>query len=225
MSDSDGGGSDADGGERDRTQRLIRAGLVVVLVIGLVVFADLILGLGFVGDGADGTDTGTATATPVPPLSSPPGGDEETATPGIESGDTPGAEASTGTDEPTPTTAPGVTVRGDTRQFQFDVRSFEACGQTCRDVDVELTNSGAAAADVTATSRLYAGEAGEDRVWQGTETIGGMSAGETVERTIRIQLSFVEASKVCGADTVTLVTDVASAEHRQQFTSHPEIDC
>jgi hypothetical protein len=159
-------------------------------------------------------------------LTSTPTAGEATQTPGIESGESPPPEESpAATDEPTPTTAAGVTVRGDTRQFQFTVLGLEKCGRTCRDANVELTNSGESATDVAATSRLYAGEAGEDQVWQGTEEIGDMAAGETVRRTTRIELSLVEGSKVCSADTVTLVTVVASTDHRQQFTSHPDVGC
>jgi hypothetical protein len=224
MSESDDGDTTGDDPDAERDQ-LVRIGLLIVVLVVAVVAADVVLGLGFLTGGADGESAGTPTATPVPTLA-PASTDTVTATSGIESGETPGPDGTAQqTAEATPTTAAGVTVRGDTRQFQFDVLGMESCGQTCRDADVELTNSGDAATGVAATSRLYAGKAGDDKVWEGTENIGDMAAGETVQRTVRIELSLVEAGKVCNADTVTLVTVVASTDHKQQFTSHPDIGC
>jgi hypothetical protein len=218
MSESENDESTLGGADSGHTQRLVRIGLSAVV---LVVVVGGVVGLGILPPDGDTDTAGTATPTPVPTLSPPPT-DGETATPGIES--EPPQEPDE-TERATATTAPGVTVRGDTRQFQFEVLDLESCGRTCRDANVELTNSGDAAIDVAATSRLYAGKAGDDKVWEGTEAIGDMDAGETVQRTIRIELNFVEASKLCGANTVTLVTVVASTDHRQQFTSHPDVEC
>jgi hypothetical protein len=213
------GESDASGSDRNESIVIVGLALAALLILAGGAFA-----LGLVPGGSDGTAAGTSTATPVPTLAPDSSDDGGTTSSTDDSADTV-VESQAGSTATTPTTAAGVTVEGDTRQFQFQVLQVESCGRTCRDVDVELTNSGDAAADVAATSRLYAGTAGDDKVWQGTEEIGDMAAGETVERTVRIQLSLVEASKVCGADTVTLVTDVVSAEHHQQFTSHPDIEC
>jgi hypothetical protein len=227
MSESDDGDATADGPDAGRNQQLVRIGLLIVVLVVAVVAADVVLGLGFLTGGNDGGNAGTPTSTPVPTLA-PPSSDTETATPGIESGETPGPEESTAAenDGATPTTAAGVTVRGNTRQFRFNVLSVDECGQTCRDVDVELVNQGSAVTSVSATSRLYAGERDPDnKVDEVTTDVGDMAEGERVQRTVRIDPGYGGGLKLCNADRATLVTTVRSDEQQQEFTSHPDIGC
>jgi hypothetical protein len=225
MSEPDNGESPADGADADGNQQLVRIGLLIVALVVAVVAVDIVLGLGFLG-GSDGPDVGSPTATPVPTLSPPPT-EAKTATAGIESGETPGPEESlAGTAESTPTTAAGVTVRGNTRQFQFQVLSVNECGQTCRDVDVELVNQGSAVTSVSATSRLYAGERDPDnKVDEVTTDVGDMAEGESVRKTVRMDPGYAGGLELCNAEQATLVTTVRSDERQQEFTSHPDVGC
>jgi hypothetical protein len=225
MSASADGEPTTDDSDAGRNQQLVRIGLLIAVLVVAVVAADVVLGLSFFG-GSDSGDTGTPTATPVPTLS-PPSTDVETATAGIRSGETPETEDSpVETTAETPTTAAGVTVRGNTRQFQFQVVSVNECGQTCRDVDVELHNQGSAVTSVSATSRLYAGERNPDNmVEEVTTDVGEMAQGESVRKTVRLDPGYAGGLKLCNAEQATLVTTVRSDDQQQEFTSHPDLGC
>lgn len=215
--------AESDGEERPpntegtRRTRLVRIGVVL---IALLLAGGLAMGLGILPGGEYGGADGTAAQTGVPTLSPAQPADGTTAPSGATQTQT------GGTDGTTPTTAAGVTVRGDTRQFRFEVLSVEQCGRTCRDIDVRLMNAGAAVTDVSATSRLYAGTRDPDnKVEEVTTDIGAMPADSSVQRTVRMDPGISGGLELCNADTVTLVTTVRSAEHGQEFTSHPDIEC
>jgi hypothetical protein len=106
--------------------------------------------------------------------------------------------------------------------FAFDVAEIERCGTTCREVTATVTNSGnETATDVQASTSLYAGENSTDSealVWEGTETIGTLDAGESYTTTERIELSFGDAATIQANDGwITIQTTVESAERTTTF--------
>ncbi|GAD51877.1 hypotheical protein [Halarchaeum acidiphilum MH1-52-1] len=98
----------------------------------------------------------------------------------------------------------------DTDPFALAVRNVSACGSTCRDVSVALTNTGHRTArdvrvDVTITT------AG-DRIWHDERTVGLLHRNETVTRTEAIDLGYVAAASVqANGGTITVRATVNSS--------------
>lgn len=127
-------------------------------------------------------------------------------------------------DDGSATTAPTTTAAPD--PFGFRIVSIEECGTTCRDVAVTLTNKQATtASDVTVYSRIFVGKGTDgDVIWQDSEGLGDLTAGESVTRTRRVELSFSEAYAVQQADGwITIQTTVESAERTITFTDQRQV--
>lgn len=111
--------------------------------------------------------------------------------------------------------------------FTFGIDRITKCGQTCRDVTVTLTNQqNTTATDVTVTTRIYAGNstAKDDLVWSGQQDVGSMAAGESVTRTQRVKLSYMEAYAVKQADGwITVVTTIQSEDSTITFKSRRDV--
>jgi hypothetical protein len=105
--------------------------------------------------------------------------------------------------------------------FGFEIVATEPCGQTCRDVTVELTNNReTAASGVTVSTRIFAGNetTEEAMVWDDEEDVGRVAAGETVTSTRRVELGFSGGIAVQNSGGwVTIVTTVASDEATVTF--------
>lgn len=115
----------------------------------------------------------------------------------------------------------------DGEPFGFVVEGIETCGQTCRDVTVALHNrQDASASDVTVRSRIFAGESTDqsDLVWEGTERVGTLGAGETYTTTERVELSYFDAIAVQSAGgRITIQTTVQTSDRTVTFTSTRDV--
>ena len=113
-----------------------------------------------------------------------------------------------------------------TTPFTFNIVSIEECGETCRDVTIELTNQQETAAEnVTVYSRIFAGQGTDgDVIWTGKEPVGRLAAGESVTATKRVSLSFSEALAVQQADGwITIQTTVQSTNETMTFTEQRDV--
>ena len=173
----------------------MRTGAVVAVVCLVLVSAGVAIALGTGALGGSGTPTaaapGTPTAAGTPPSTQPPTTPPTAATPTAAPTPTPRTDA-TGTSA---TATPGPA-------FDFSVDDLAECGETCRDVEATLTNNqDETATDVTVDIRMYAGNGtGGERVWEGTESVGRLAAGESATITRRVELSTADAIAVQQAD-------------------------
>jgi hypothetical protein len=140
-------------------------------------------------------------------------------------GPAPGGDTSTDT-ESFPTETPGEEQMTDTQPFAFTTDSIEECGQTCRDVTSTLTNQQSTTADnVTVYTRLYAGNGTDgDVVWDGSESVGTLGAGESYTTTTRVELSYGDAYAIDQEDGwITIQTTVQTADRTVTFTEQRKV--
>lgn len=129
-------------------------------------------------------------------------------------GPAPGDESGDEIEEfPTGTEYNGTT--DETPPFAFTIDSIDNCGQTCRDVTATVDNTqNQSASEVTVYTRIFAGENStemDDLVWEGTEDVGTLAAGDAHTSTKRVDLSLQEAVEIDGNDGwITIVTTVDS---------------
>ncbi|MFC5367902.1 hypothetical protein [Salinirubrum litoreum] len=129
---------------------------------------------------------------------------------GGESAGGDGASGSSGTATPEP--AP----------FGFQIDSIEECGTTCRDVTATLTNQRESpATDVTATTRIYVEN---DQIWQGSEDIGRLDAGESTTTTKRVEIGYFDAAKIQNnGGYVTVETTITTVEGSYTFSGRRQV--
>lgn len=99
--------------------------------------------------------------------------------------------------------------------FAFRIEGIENCGETCREVTATVENTRSESAEeVTVRTRIFAGENSTDeQIWENTETVGTLAAGETDSSTERVDLSLTEAYAIERSDGwITIETTVESAE-------------
>lgn len=156
-------------------------------------------------------------------------------------GPTPGGDSDVGS-SPTERPAPDDRSRGEDRSprsastktpsettpppFAFRVDSMEPCGWTCRDVTSTMTNQQeTAATDVTVSARIFVGrEAGGNVVWEGTEAVGTLDAGESYTVTRRVQLTYAEGFAIQQHDGwVTIRTTIVTADRTVTFTEQRQV--
>jgi hypothetical protein len=115
-----------------------------------------------------------------------------------------------------------TTATAEPAPFGFQIDSIETCGTTCRDVTATLTNQrDTAASDVTVTTRIYVES---DQIWQGSEEIGRLAAGESATTTKRVELGYLDAAKVQNNDGyITVETTVATAEDTYTFSGRRQV--
>jgi|AntDeeMetageno50_2_1112565.scaffolds.fasta_scaffold00637_2 hypothetical protein len=97
--------------------------------------------------------------------------------------------------------------------FTFTVDEIDDCGETCRDVTATVDNTQDEPAEsVTVSTSIFAGEnSTEEVVWEGTEEIGTLAAGDAHTSTKRVDLSLSEAYAVDENDGwITIVTTIDS---------------
>lgn len=141
------------------------------------------------------------------------------------------------TDDPFPTQTPADSGAGSgdgandagtadaEPSFAFDIDRIESCGETCRDVTTTLTSEGAGAADVTVYTRIYAGNGTDgDVVWEGSEPIGDLDAGESYTGTERVDLSITQAYAIQrSGGWITVRTTIDSDERTVTTTERREV--
>lgn len=208
---------------------LLACGVLAVVLGGLA--GGILFAMSMTSTSVDGTNTPFPDLSPVEVGTSNNSGSGASQSPGPTS-------ASTRNTDPTPTLRPErspatplssptfpsyVTVTGDTRQFNFTIRTMESCGQRCRDITADLINTGGRVTNVRVVSRLYAGTPDDDELWRGSMDYGTLRTNSTTEITTRITIGYAEGIKLCGADRTTMQTTVSSSEHEQTFTTHPQI--
>lgn len=181
-----------------RTNLLVVGGAVALLLAGVA--GAVVTGIG----PAPGSDSGADIAEfPTETDSTSSGGDDGTSDSGTER-----------------------TATASTVPFALSIDSIEDCGQTCRDVTSTLTNrQDTAATDVTVYTRVYAGNGtGGDLVWEGTESVGTLDAGESYTATKRVELSYGEAYTIDQNDGwVTVQTTVQTDERTVTFTEQRQV--
>lgn len=116
---------------------------------------------------------------------------------------------------PTPAAAPATAAPEPV--ITMRVRSVEPCGPRCRSVTVALSNHGsAAAADVSVTTRITAGDS---HVWEGRADVGRVGADETVVRTRTVEVGYLDAARIEANDGVVRIeTTVRTASGTRVFT-------
>ncbi|SFR89262.1 hypothetical protein SAMN05216559_0601 [Halomicrobium zhouii] len=179
-------------------------GVGILLVAGVV--GALVTGFGPAPGGDSGSDVESfPTETP-----------SNTGSDGA-SGD--GASGDGGTSDATATAT-------DTPPFTFAIGNIEECGRTCRDVTSTLTNRrDATADDVTVYTRIFAGNGTDgDQVWQGSEDVGALDAGESYTATKRVELSYSDGYKIERNDGwITVQTTVETADQTVTFTERRQV--
>lgn len=123
-------------------------------------------------------------------------------------------------------TGDATTTATDTPPFTFVIENIEECGQTCRDVTSTVTNrQDATAEDVTVHTRIYAGNGTDgDQVWQGSEDVGTLDAGESHTATKRVELSYSDGFKIEQNDGwITVQTAVETADRTVTFTEQRQV--
>jgi hypothetical protein len=190
--------------------------LAVVGVLSLVaagVLGAFATGFGPAPGGDSGSDVESfPTATPAETA----GGDGagETATATTADGDGAGETAT-----PTATTAT-------TPPFTFSIDSIEECGRTCRDVTSTLTNrQDATAENVTVYTRVFVGNGTDgDVVWEGSEPVGTLDAGESYTATRRVELSYSDALTIQqSGGWITVQTTVQTDDRTVTFSDQRQV--
>jgi hypothetical protein len=208
---------------------LLAVGCVAVVLGGLA--GGILFATAIPSTSVDGVNTPFPTLSPVELGSSDNSGSTGNRTPAPASAPTSTTnatptlrpESSPTTPLPTPRFPSYVTVTGDTRQFNFTIQTIEPCGQRCRDVTANLRNTGDRVRNIRVVSRLYAGSAGDDEVWRGSEEYRTLRTNKTTAIKTRITIGYAEGIKLCGANRTTMRTTVSSTEYEQTFTTHPQI--
>lgn len=186
--------------------------VVVVAIAALLLVAlagALVLSTGTDTPGAGTPDGGTTTATPT-------GGDDPR-----DSGGSGGSGGGSGS------ASEGGSSANTPPPYDFDVLRTENCGNTCRDVTVQLTNNRDARADgVVVTTRIYAGNTtGENaRVWEGRREVGTLESGGSTTKTQRVSLSYFEALSIQRkGGWITIVTTVESEAVTRTFEERRKV--
>lgn len=183
----------------------LAAGVVVLLLVGAVV--GLAYGVGPAPGGADSSDDFDDFPTETDSAST-----DSSSTDSSTNDDSSGGDTQAATSPP----------------FVFSIDSIEECGTTCRDVTVTLFNQqNETAENVTVYTRIYAGNSTseDDRIWQGKEEIGTMSADSSVTDTKRVSLSYADAYAVEQNDGwVTIVTVVQSDDKTVRFEEQRDVN-
>lgn len=184
----------------------LAAGVVVLLLVGAVV--GLAYGVGPAPGGADSSEDFDDFPTESDSAST----------------DSSSSDSSTGDDG----SSDGDTQAVTSPPFAFSIDTIEECGTTCRDVTVTLYNQqNETAENVTVYTRIYAGNSTskDDRIWQGKEAIGTMSADTSVTDTKRVSLSYADAYAVEQNDGwVTIVTVVQSDDKTVKFEEQRDVN-
>lgn len=111
--------------------------------------------------------------------------------------------------------------------YDFDVVRIEDCGNTCRDVTVQLTNNrDARASGVVVTTRIYAGNETTENaeVWEGRRDVGTLGPDGSTTATERVSLSYFEALSVKQkGGWITIVTTVESEEVTRTFEERRKV--
>lgn len=111
--------------------------------------------------------------------------------------------------------------------FRFEIERIERCGRTCRDVTATLVNGrDEAASDLVVETAIYAGNDTneDDRVWQGTERVGTLSADAEHTSTRRVDLGWGGGLAVKRADGwITVETTVETADRTVTLESQREV--
>jgi len=152
-------------------------------------------------------------------------GDEETSIESFPTETTSPESGSSGDGSGDVATTTTATAR-QTQPFGFDILAIEDCGQTCRDVTLELTNQqSTSASNVTVYSRIFVGNGTDgDVVWEGSESVGTLAAGESVTATKRVDLSLSEAFAIQQADGwITIQTTVQSETETMTTTDRRDV--
>jgi hypothetical protein len=201
---------------RDGTMhRRLLVGLAVVFAIATAGAATAI----FAGDlGGVNGDEGSIESFPTETTSHDAGSSGDGA--GSSSDESPASDEGAG--DGTSTTTAGST----TQPFTFAIVEIAECGQTCRDVTLELRNhQSTSASNVTVYSRIFVGNGTDgDVVWEGSESVGTLAAGESVTATERVDLSLSEAFAIQQADGwITIQTTVQSETETMTTTDRRNV--
>jgi hypothetical protein len=144
-----------------------------------------------------------------------------TATPGESSPE----ETRVGTSDDERATAT-ATASTSTPPFTFSIDSIEECGRTCRDVTSTLTNrQDATAENVTVYTRIFVGNGTDgDVVWEGTEPVGTLDAGESYTATRRVELSYSDALAIQqNGGWITVQTTVQTDDRTVTFSDQRQV--
>lgn len=110
--------------------------------------------------------------------------------------------------------------------FTFTVDEIDDCGETCRDVTATVENTRDEPAEsVTVSTNIFAGEnSTEELVWEGTEEIGPLAAGDAHTSTKRVDLSLTEAYAIDQNDGwITIETTVDAENERITFRESRQV--
>ncbi|MGM0399540.1 MAG: hypothetical protein ACQEQY_11210 [Halobacteriota archaeon] len=185
--------------------------VLVVLVLALGIGAAVLSGVGPAPGGSDSGDTlsefPTQTSAETDTTGTPGDGSTQESVTGAET-----------TEAPTTQTQP----------FTFSIGDIEECGMTCRDVTATLTNEqDDDATGVTVYTRVFAGEDSTeetDIVWEGSEDVGTLGAGEAHTTTRRVELSLLDARKIDQRDGwITIVTTVQTNDQTVTFQDSEQV--
>lgn len=133
--------------------------------------------------------------------------------------------SSSTTTRPTATPAPSdgaANDSGGSPELTMRVRSVEACGTRCRSVTIALSNEGdAPARDVRVVTEITTGQR---LVWEGRSDVGRLDAGETITRTRRVEVGYLDAARIEANDgQIRIETTIRSANDTQVFTERRDV--
>lgn len=105
----------------------------------------------------------------------------------------------------------------DSDRFSVDADVVGDCGDRCRTVTANLTNTGNETAEnVTTVTRIYTGNT---QIWERTDDVGELSANESVERTTDISIGYLDSYRIIKNDgEITINTTVYWDGGNETFT-------
>lgn len=110
-----------------------------------------------------------------------------------------------------------------TQPFAFTIAEIESCGRTCRDVTATVENQQTEpASSVVVETEMFAGEnttVSDRLVWEETQDVGRLPAGESHTSTERVDLSLGDAFDIRQQDGwITIRTTIESDEETVTIT-------
>lgn len=110
-------------------------------------------------------------------------------------------------DAPVGATVQETNETDEEKRFDVDAELVGSCGERCRTVTANLTNTGNDTAENVTTVTTI--ETGATEIWDREDEVGTLSANESVERTTDVNIGYLDAYRIVQNDgEITINTTV-----------------